>query len=66
MKYGKWNVVWKVTDHFDDDDGNDGVEIGVYADAEKAARIALEHEHAPMLSVEMQIYKDEWMGKVIK
>ena len=67
MKYGAWNVVWKVTDNYDlTDEGDDGVEIGVYDNAERAARVALEHEHAPMLSVQMQLYKDEWMDKVIR
>lgn len=62
MKYGAWNVVWKVTDNYDDAEET----IGVYANAEKAALAALTHPHAPMVAVEMQLYKDEWMTNVIK
>lgn len=68
MKHGAWNVVWKVIDHYNDPDEDNeyGTIIGVYSDPNKAAYIALEHEHAPMVSVHMELYKDEWMDKVIK
>lgn len=63
MKHGNWNVVWQVTDRSDEEHE---ITIGVYADAEKAASVALNHPNAPMVGVEMQLYKDEWMTNVIK
>lgn len=60
MTFGLWKVMWEVRDHYEDfisHNSDEGELIGFYDDAEKAAKIAITHKHAPFLSVQMTLIK---------
>lgn len=64
MKHGAWNVVWEVVLCDDEYESGCTVRLATYRDAEQAAKFALNHPKAPSVSVQMALYKDEWMDRV--